>query len=242
MDCTIGIDLGTTHSLCAVFENDQPRLIPNALGNDLTPSVVAVPEEGRVLVGEAAREFAITHPDRAVSQFKRWMGTDKKVELGGREFTAQELSSLVLRSLREDASAELNQDVRRAVITVPAYFNDLQREATKIAGRLAGLEVLRIINEPTAAALAYGCRWNRDEEGEEERRVLVFDLGGGTFDVTIMEAFEGTFEIVASAGESRLGGEDFTARLASWMLRQHDLNGEVVEFREPHRYLSLIHI
>ncbi len=230
----IGIDLGTTNSLCAVYEADGPRLLPNAHGELLTPSVVAIDDGGHVLVGQAARDYAVTHPDAAASCFKRWMGTDRTVELAGQTLTAPELSSLLLKSLVADASSALGVAVTEAVITVPAYFNEHQRQATKLAGELAGLTVRRMINEPTAAALTYGFHDRR-----RDQTLLVFDLGGGTFDVTLMEIFEGTLEIVSTAGESHLGGEDFTERLVAHVLRQHDLQLESAELREPLRVARL---
>ncbi|MCA8960286.1 MAG: Hsp70 family protein [Planctomycetes bacterium] len=229
----IGIDLGTTHSLCSVFREGRPELIPNATGHRLTPSVVGVIDD-QIVVGAAAVELRVTRPERTASMFKRWMGTDREIPLGERTFSAPELSSLVLRSLKRDAEVTLGTEVRRAVITVPAYFNDHQRKATKLAGELAGLEVQRIINEPTAAALTYGFH-----DRATDKRFLVFDLGGGTFDVTLMEVFEGTLEIIATSGESQLGGEDFTDRLAAFVLKQHGLSFEQVEFRELARLSRL---
>lgn len=228
MKTIIGIDLGTTHSLVAAFQEGEPRLIRNAHGDFLTPSVVGVATDGRVLVGSAARELRVTRPENCVSQFKRWMGTDKQLEVAGRKFSAVELSSLVLRSLKEDAEAHLGESVTEAVITVPAYFNDHQRKATKQAGELAGLKVRRIINEPTAAALVYGFH-----EREAEKKLIVIDLGGGTFDVTVMEVFLGTLEIVSTAGETQLGGEDFTARMVAEVLKDLGENLELAEMKKP---------
>lgn len=205
----VGIDLGTTNSLIAVFEDDGPRLIENAGGSALTPSVVSLSDDGDMLVGEAARHRLITHPGRTAARFKRHMGTRKTVELGSKTFRAEELSALVLRSLVEDAERDLGRPVTRAVISVPAYFNDVQRKATIAAGRMAGLKVERLVNEPTAAALAYGLL-----NPEEETTVLVVDLGGGTFDVSILEVFDGVMEVRASSGDAFLGGEDFTTELA----------------------------
>jgi molecular chaperone HscC len=199
----VGIDLGTTHSLIGAWSEDGPRLFANALGDVLTPSVVSV-DGGNVLVGQAARDRLITHPDLTVAAFKRWMGTARETRLGERAFRPEELSALVLRSLLADAEAALDEKVTEAVISVPAYFSDAQRKATRTAGELAGVRVERLINEPTAAALAYGLQ-NREGEG----RFLVFDLGGGTFDVSILECFESVFEVHASAGDNFLGGEDF---------------------------------
>jgi molecular chaperone HscC len=205
----IGIDLGTTHSLAAVFRDGKPVLIPNALGDFLTPSAVSIDDEGHTLVGLAARERASTHPQSTALAFKRWMGSDKTIELAGRSFRAEELSALVLRSLKADAEAFLGEAVKEAVITVPAYFNEAQRRATRTAGELAGLVVERLLNEPTAAGLAYGL-----QEKPDHSSFLVFDLGGGTFDVSVLEYFEGVVEVRASAGDTRLGGEDFTIALA----------------------------
>ncbi|MEZ6115108.1 MAG: Hsp70 family protein [Pirellulaceae bacterium] len=224
----IGIDLGTTNSLCAVFQNGQPRLIPNALGQLLTPSVVGILESGEVLVGAAAKELAVTSPETCVARFKQWMGSDRKVTLRNRELTPVELSSFVLRSLKEDAERFLNGQVAEAVITVPAYFNDGQRRATKMAGSLAGFKVRRIINEPTAAALTYGFH-----DKEAEKQLVVLDLGGGTFDVTLMEVFDGSLEIVATAGENFLGGEEFTDRLAAELCKRMGLQFEQAELTQP---------
>ncbi len=224
----VGIDLGTTNSLCAVFEDGRPRLIRNAHGGVLTPSIIGILKDGQVLVGDAAKELRVTQPERCASRFKRYMGTNEKIVLADQEFTAPQLSSLVLKSLKADAEADLGVTIEEAVITVPAYFNDLQRRATKLAGELAGFRVRRIINEPTAAALTYGFH-----DRQAEKHVLVIDLGGGTFDVTLMEVFEGTLEIVATSGESMLGGEDFTDRLVSNILQRHGLRLETAEMRQP---------
>jgi molecular chaperone HscC len=228
MSRIVGIDLGTTNSLCAVFEDGQPKLVPNVHGDYLTPSIVGVLGDGQILVGAAAREMRVTRPQQCAWCFKRWMGTDRGAQLGDRTFSAVELSSLVLRSLRQDAEARLGGAVAEAVITVPAYFNDHQRQATKLAGEMAGLNVRRILNEPTAAALAYGFH-----ERQAQKKLVVIDLGGGTFDVTAMEIFEGTLEIIATAGESFLGGEDFTDRLAAWILERHGRQLETAELRQP---------
>ena len=224
----VGIDLGTTNSAVAHMAEDGPRLIPNALGEVLTPSVVGVDADGKLLVGRAARELQVMQPDRCVGLFKRRMGSDWHAELAGRQFSAEELSSLVLRSLKEDAAGFLKEPVERAVITVPAYFNDQQRKATIAAGRIAGLQVERIFNEPTAAALAYGFH-----EARDEKVLLIFDLGGGTFDVSVVELFEGTLEVRASSGESFLGGEDFTRTLAARLLEQHGHPFERAELQAP---------
>jgi molecular chaperone HscC len=200
----IGIDLGTTNSLVAVWQDGKPQLIPNSLGEFLTPSCVSIDADGSVLVGKAARERLQTHPDRTAALFKRYMGTNKVLNLHERSLRAEELSALVLKSLKADAEAYLGQPVSEAVITVPAYFSDAQRKATRAAGELAGLRVERLLNEPTAAALAYGLH-----QRDAETKFLVFDLGGGTFDVSVLEMFEGVMEVRATAGDNFLGGEDF---------------------------------
>ncbi len=228
MDPIIGIDLGTTNSAAAWLAEGGPRLIPNALGATLTPSVVGLDEGGQVLVGATARELQVLRPERCAALFKRHMGSDWTADLGGRKFSPEELSSLVLASLKADAEAYFQEPIRRAVITVPAYFNDHQRKATIAAGRIAGLEVQRIFNEPTAAALAYGFH-----ESEEDKRLLIFDLGGGTFDVSVVELFEGALEVRASAGESFLGGEDFTRTLAARVLETQGYTFERAELVAP---------
>jgi molecular chaperone HscC len=205
----VGIDLGTTNSLVAAWIDGAPRLIPNALGAVLTPSCVGIDQDGSVLVGEAARERLQTHPEQTASLFKRYMGSARTVRLGDRDYRAEELSALVLRSLKADAEAALGVPITEAIITVPAYFSDAQRKATRVAGELAGLKVERLLNEPTAAALAYGLH---DAQGETQ--FLVFDLGGGTFDVSILEMFDGVMEVRASAGDNMLGGEDFVTLIA----------------------------
>ncbi len=213
MEPIIGIDLGTTNSAVAHLTPNGPEIIPNAIGGRLTPSVVGVDDAGTVLVGAAAKELQVVRPDRCVALFKRMMGTDGTVTLGKREFTPEDLSGLVLRSLKADAEAFFGRPVTRAVVTVPAYFNDRQRKSTIAAARIAGLTAERILNEPTAAAIAYGFH-----EAKEDKTFLIFDLGGGTFDVSIVELFDGTLEVRASAGETSLGGEDFTRTLASRVL------------------------
>ncbi len=228
MQRIIGIDLGTTFSAMAYMSDNEARLIPNALGDVLTPSVVGVEPDGRFVVGRAAKELQVTQPDRCVSVFKRYMGTDWKIELGGHSLTPEKLSSLVLKSLKEDAEAHLGEPIDSAVITVPAYFNEHQRKATIRAGEIAGLKVQRILNEPTAAAIAYG--WH---SADEERIIVVLDLGGGTFDVSVVEQFDGTLEVRASSGETFLGGEDFTNTLAARVLEQHGMNFEQTELRRP---------
>lgn len=199
----IGIDLGTTNSLVAVWEGEQARILPNALGSFITPSVVGLDDHGDLVVGEIARERLHTHPQLTASLFKRYMGSARETLLGGRAYRAEELSAMLLRSLKADAERALGEPVHGAVISVPAYFSDAQRKATRVAGELAGLKIEKLVNEPTAAALAYGL------QQRDEATFLVFDLGGGTFDVSIMELFEGVMEVRASAGDNFLGGEDF---------------------------------
>ena len=201
----IGIDLGTTNSLVAYYTEDGPKIIPNRLGKNLTPSVISVDEEGQVYIGETAKERMLLHPESSAAVFKRSMGSEKIYELSGKKFLPEELSALVLRALKEDAECYLKEEVTEAVISVPAYFNDERRKATKRAGELAGLKVERIISEPTAAAIAYGLYQN-----QENGKFLVFDLGGGTFDVSILELFDSIIEVRAVAGDNFLGGEDFT--------------------------------
>ena len=212
-----------------------PRLIPNALGEALTPSVVGVDADGQLLIGRAARELQVLQPDRSAGLFKRRMGSDWHAELAERKLSAEELSSLILRSLKEDATRCLGEPVERAVITVPAYFNDQQRKATIAAGRIAGLQVERVLNEPTAAALAYGFH-----EARHEKLLLIFDLGGGTFDVSVVELFEGTLEVRASSGESFLGGEDFTRTLAARLLEQHGHPFERAELQAPRMVARMV--
>jgi molecular chaperone HscC len=233
----VGIDLGTTHSLVAVFENGLPALLPNAHGELLTPSVVGVLDDGRIVVGAPARELRLTKPMRVAATFKRLMGTDKKTRLGDHEFTPEELSALVLKSLKADAEKALGKTVTEAVITVPAYFNENQRKATRVAGELAGFKVRRIVNEPTAAALAYGFH----DRAADSKSFLVFDLGGGTFDVTVMELFEGALQILTTAGESFLGGEDFTEALATDAAKQVGADFAAMESADPVRRSRLIH-
>ncbi len=200
----VGIDLGTTHSLVGMYGDEGPVLFPNALGDYLTPSVVSVDDDGHIIVGQAARDRMVSHPGASVATFKRWMGTPRETRLGTRNFRPEELSALILRTLVADAEAATGQKVSEAVISVPAYFSDAQRKATRAAGELAGIRVERLINEPTAAALAYGL-----QEKHDGARFLVFDLGGGTFDVSVLEMFDGVVEVHASAGDNFLGGEDF---------------------------------
>lgn len=225
----VGIDLGTTNSLIAVMENGTPKLISNISAKFLTPSVVgAVKDTGYIIVGQSANEYSILYPNNCISNFKRLMGLNQKFSLDGKEYSPPELSSFVLKSLKEDAEKYLKEEVRDAVITVPAYFNDSQRKATKLAGELAGLKVRRIINEPTAAALSYGLK-----NAETSKKVLVFDLGGGTFDVTIMDISDGVMEILSTAGVHDLGGEDFTNAILYWVLKQKKIFLERAEHQMP---------
>jgi molecular chaperone DnaK len=215
MSKAVGIDLGTTNSVVAVLEAGEPAVIPNAEGSRTTPSVVAFSKTGEVLVGEVAKRQAITNPDRTIRSVKRHMGTSWKIDIDGKPYTAQEISARTLMKLKRDAEAYLGESVAQAVITVPAYFDDAQRQATKEAGEIAGLEVLRIINEPTAAALAYGL----DKE-DKDQTILVFDLGGGTFDVSILEIGDGVFEVKATAGNTHLGGDDWDQRVIDWLVSE----------------------
>ena len=207
----IGIDLGTTNSCVAVFEGGEPVVIPNPEGARTTPSIVAFTKTGERVVGQAAKRQAITNPDRTISSIKREMGRDFKVKIDDKQYSPQEISAMILQKLKADAEAYLGTSVTEAVITVPAYFTDAQRQATKDAGKIAGLDVKRIINEPTAAALAYGV------DKEASQKVMVFDLGGGTFDVSILDISDGVFEVLATAGNNRLGGDDFDERVMNWM-------------------------
>ena len=216
----VGIDLGTTNSAVGIWRDGQAQLIPNAHGDLLTPSAVSLAEDGNLLIGIAARDRHSTHSQRTVTAFKRRMGTQQTVRLGKTDFTPEDLSSFVLRSLKEDAEAFLGEAVTGAVVTVPAYFNDKQRKATRRAGELAGLKIERLLNEPTAAALAYGI-----QDREEKEPFLVFDLGGGTFDVSIVEVFDGIIEVRASAGDNRLGGEDFNECVAAIARPRMDPDG-----------------
>ena len=215
MSKIIGIDLGTTNSCVAVMEGGEPVVIPNPEGNRTTPSVVAFSKNGERLVGQIAKRQAVTNPDHTVISIKRDMGTDKKVRIEGDEFTPQEISAMILQKLKSDAENYLGQKVTEAVITVPAYFSDSQRQATKDAGKIAGLNVLRIINEPTAAALAYGM----DKE-ETDQKIMVYDLGGGTFDVSILDIGDGVFEVLATSGNNRLGGDDFDERIMKYLVEE----------------------
>lgn len=215
MSKVIGIDLGTTNSCVAVLEGGEPQVIANAEGMRTTPSVVAFTKDGERIVGEPAKRQAVTNADKTIISIKTHMGTDYKVNIDGKDYTPQEISAITLQKLKADAESYLGQPVKEAVITVPAYFTDAQRQATKDAGRIAGLDVKRIINEPTAAALAYGL-----DKLDQEKKVLVFDLGGGTFDVSILEIGDGTFEVLATAGNNRLGGDDFDQILIDYMAEE----------------------
>ncbi len=209
----IGIDLGTTNSCVAVYEGGEPVVIANAEGNRTTPSIVAFAKNGERMVGQVAKRQAITNPDRTISSIKREMGTSKKVTIDGKGYTPQEISAMILQKLKADAESYLGTSVTEAVITVPAYFSDAQRQATKDAGKIAGLEVKRIINEPTAAALAYGL-----DKDDMDQKILIYDLGGGTFDVSILEISDGVFEVLATNGDTRLGGDDFDDRVMEWIV------------------------
>src|ERR687884_684667 len=213
MPKVVGIDLGTTNSVVATLEAGEPTVIPNAEGGRTTPSVVGFSKTGDVLVGEVAKRQAITNPDRTIRSVKRHMGTDWTIDIDGKAYTAQEISARILQKLKRDAEAYLGDSVTQAVITVPAYFGDAERQATKEAGEIAGLEVLRIINEPTAAALAYGL------DKEHDQTILVFDLGGGTFDVSLLEIGEGVFEVKATSGNTQLGGDDWDQRVIDWLVK-----------------------
>src|SRR3954451_1008203 len=215
MPKAVGIDLGTTNSVVSVLEAGEPTVVPNAEGARTTPSVVAFSKTGEVLVGEVAKRQSITNPDRTVRSVKRHMGTNWSLDIDGKKYNSQEISARILQKLKRDAEAYLGERVSQAVVTVPAYFDDAQRQATKEAGTIAGLEVLRIINEPTAAALAYGL----DKEGVEQT-ILVFDLGGGTFDVSVLELGEGVFEVKSTAGDNHLGGDNFDKAIVDWMVAE----------------------
>lgn len=230
----IGIDLGTTNSLVAVWRDGAAQIVPNALGEHLTPSCVGIDDDGSILVGQAARERLATHPDMTAAVFKRYMGSERTIQLNKRAFRPEELSSMVLRSLKQDAEAWLGHPVEEAIITVPAYFSDAQRRATRIAGQLAGLKVERLLNEPTAASLAYGI-----QDREREAKFLVFDLGGGTFDVSILDVFDGVMEVRASAGDNFLGGEDFVSLMVDAFLAHSGLRAalgiSVLDARQQQR-------
>ena len=211
----IGIDLGTTNSCVSVMEGGQPTVIPNSEGARTTPSVVGF-KDGERLVGQVAKRQMVANPDKTVYSIKREMGTDYKVTIDGKKYSPEEISAMILTKLKQDAEAYLGQPVTQAVITVPAYFNDAQRQATKNAGKIAGLEVLRIINEPTAAALAYGL----DKQDRKNQKILVYDLGGGTFDVSILEIGDGVFEVLSTNGNTRLGGDDFDNRIMDLLISE----------------------
>ena len=232
MSKVIGIDLGTTNSCVAVLENGEPQIIANSEGMRTTPSVVAFTKGGERIVGEPAKRQAVTNADNTVISIKTHMGTDYKVSAEGKEYTPQEISAIILQKLKADAESYLGQPVKEAVITVPAYFTDAQRQATKDAGRIAGLDVKRIINEPTAAALAYGM-----DKLDEEKKILVFDLGGGTFDVSILEIGDGTFEVLATAGNNRLGGDDFDKVIIDYLAEEFK-KAEGVDLREDNMALQ----
>ncbi|RZL66515.1 MAG: molecular chaperone DnaK, partial [Rhodococcus sp. (in: high G+C Gram-positive bacteria)] len=217
----VGIDLGTTNSVVSVLEGGEPTVIANAEGARTTPSVVAFAKSGEVLVGEVAKRQAVTNVDRTIRSVKRHMGTDWKVKIDDKDFTPQQISAFVLQKLKRDAEAYLGETVTDAVITVPAYFSDAQRQATKEAGEIAGLNVSRIVNEPTAAALAYGL-----DKGDADQTILVFDLGGGTFDVSLLEIGEGVVEVKATSGDNHLGGDDWDQKVVDWMTKKFkDNNG-----------------
>ena len=211
----VGIDLGTTNSVVTVLEGGDPTVIANAEGSRTTPSVVAFAKNGEVLVGEVAKRQAVTNPDRTIRSVKRHMGTSWSQDIDGKKYTPQEISARTLMKLKRDAESYLGESVTDAVITVPAYFNDAQRQATKEAGEIAGLNVLRIINEPTAAALAYGL-----DKANKEELILVYDLGGGTFDVSLLEIGEGVVEVKATAGDNKLGGDDWDEKVINWMVTE----------------------
>ena len=227
MSKIIGIDLGTTNSCVAVYEGGEPTVIPNPEGSRTTPSVVAFSKSGERMVGQVAKRQAITNPDRTVSSIKRHMGSDYKVTIDDKKYTPQEISAMILQKLKADAEAYLGTPVTEAVITVPAYFTDSQRQATKDAGKIAGLDVKRIINEPTAAALAYGV----DKEAKEQK-VMVFDLGGGTFDVSLLEISDGVFEVLATNGDTHLGGDDFDQRIIDWIAEEFMRDNGGIDLRK----------
>ena len=210
----IGIDLGTTNSCVAVMEGGEPVVIPNAEGNRTTPSVVAFSKNGERLVGQIAKRQAVTNPENTVISIKRKMGTNEKVDIDGEKFSPQEISAMILQKLKADAENYLGQKITQAVITVPAYFSDSQRQATKDAGKIAGLEVLRIINEPTAAALAYGM------DKEQDQKIMIYDLGGGTFDVSILDIGDGVFEVLSTNGNTHLGGDDFDQKIIDYLVAE----------------------
>ena len=235
MSKIIGIDLGTTNSCVAVMEGGEPVVIANSEGARTTPSVVAFTKDGERLVGQIAKRQAITNPDRTISSIKRQMGTNYHVSIDGKNYNPQEISAMVLQKLKADAESYLGETVTQAVITVPAYFSDSQRQATKDAGRIAGLEVLRIINEPTAASLAYGL------DKEEAHKILVYDLGGGTFDVSLLEIGDGVFEVLATNGDTRLGGDDFDNRIIDYVAETFQSQDRAVRRHERQHQPALHH-
>src|SRR5690242_12067432 len=220
----VGIDLGTTNSVVSVLEGGDPVVVANSEGSRTTPSVVAFARNGEVLVGQPAKNQAVTNVDRTIRSVKREIGTDWSVEIDGKNYTPQEISARILQKLKRDAESYLGEDIADAVITVPAYFNDAQRQATKEAGQIAGLNVLRIVNEPTAAALAYGL-----DKGEKEQTILVFDLGGGTFDVSLLEIGDGVIEVKATAGDNHLGGDDWDQRVVEHLVKQFALSNNGID-------------
>jgi len=232
MGKVIGIDLGTTNSCVAVLEGGEPKVIVNKEGGRTTPSVVHIKKDGERVVGAAAKRMLVTAPERTIYSIKRHMGTDYKVDIDGKSYSPQEISAMILAKLKRDAEAYLGEQVTQAVITVPAYFEDPQRQATKDAGKIAGLEVLRIINEPTAAALAYGL-----DKAHKDQTILVYDLGGGTFDVSVLELGDGVFEVKATAGNNRLGGDDFDERIVQWMAEEFQKD-QGIDLRKDPRALS----
>ena len=227
MSKVIGIDLGTTNSCVAVVEGGKPVVITNAEGERTTPSVVAFTKDGERLVGGAAKRQIATNSGRTVSSIKRYMGSDHRVHIDGRDLTPQEISAMILTKIRRDAESYLGEPVTEAVITVPAYFDDSQRKATQDAGRIAGLNVLRIINEPTAAAVAYGL------DNEAPQKILVYDLGGGTFDVSIIEIEDGTFTVLATGGDTHLGGDDFDERIVEWAVAEFRRSDRIDLTKDP---------
>ena len=214
MSKVIGIDLGTTNSCVAVMENGEPVVIPNAEGARTTPSIVAFTKNNERLVGQVAKRQAVTNHDRTVISIKRDMGSDRKIKIDDKDYTPQEISAMILQKLKTDAENYLGEKITQAVITVPAYFSDSQRQATKDAGRIAGLEVLRIINEPTAASLAHGF------DKDTDQKIMVYDLGGGTFDVSILDIGDGVFEVMATSGNNKLGGDDFDQRIIDYLVAE----------------------
>ena len=215
MSKVIGIDLGTTNSVVAVMEGGSAVVIPNAEGARTTPSVVSFQPNGDLLVGATAKRQAITNPDHTIASIKRQMGTEFTLDVNGKKYSAPEISAMILQKMKRDAESYLGETITQAVITVPAYFNDSQRQATKDAGKIAGLEVLRIVNEPTAASLAYGI-----DKVDDAHKILVYDLGGGTFDVSILEIGDGVFEVLATNGDTKLGGDDFDQRVIDYLVSE----------------------